>query len=344
MTKKDFELTGELAKKIIRDCGDSIFITNSKGNVVYINKGATDIFGYQPEEVVGRSVLGLYPRNLSEEREKWIEETEKEQKKVKTKVYGSDGNIKHILLTLYRVENDEDLLIGVSKDITEEEELKEIQKISSDTLVHDISNPAGVVKNLTEMLLELEEKDTDKKVLYKYLNKSAKKIINIADKAVEYARLKETKELSYESIDLKKIIDGSISNFERVTTEKEINIENYINGVNIKGSPLFIESVFDNLISNAIKYGDNKNKIVIDAQEIGNKFRISIADKGEGIPDKYKENIFHRFERVGKEGVKGTGLGLAIVKNIIESQHNGKIWVEDNEGGGSIFYVELPKE
>ncbi|MEE8358746.1 MAG: HAMP domain-containing sensor histidine kinase, partial [Candidatus Hydrothermarchaeales archaeon] len=62
----------------------------------------------------------------------------------------------------------------------------------------------------------------------------------------------------------------------------------------------------------------------------------------EGIPDEYKEGVFDRFKRVKKEGVKGTGLGLAIVKKVVEA-HNGRVWVEDNPGGGSIFYVTLPQ-
>jgi len=71
--------------------------------------------------------------------------------------------------------------------------------------------------------------------------------------------------------------------------------------------------------------------------------KVMVKDRGEGVPDEYKEKIFRRFERRMKEGVKGTGLGLAIVRRVMEF-HKGKVWVEDNPGGGSIFCVLLPKK
>ncbi len=67
-----------------------------------------------------------------------------------------------------------------------------------------------------------------------------------------------------------------------------------------------------------------------------------MKDWGYGIKDEDKEKLFTRFQRMDKKGVRGTGLGLAIVKRIVEL-HEGRVWVEDNLEGGSIFYVEIPK-
>ena len=89
-------------------------------------------------------------------------------------------------------------------------------------------------------------------------------------------------------------------------------------------------------------YSPEGSTIRIKVSEFGDRVVVSIADEGIGIPDKYKRRIFERFERGCKEGIKGTGLGLAIAKRIVEI-HNGRIWVEDNNPKGSIFYVELPK-
>jgi len=71
---------------------------------------------------------------------------------------------------------------------------------------------------------------------------------------------------------------------------------------------------------------------------------VSVADSGPGVPDEHKEKIFEKFHQV-KQGTKvpgqGAGLGLAISKTIAEA-HRGAIWVEDNPGGGSVFYLALP--
>jgi signal transduction histidine kinase len=103
-----------------------------------------------------------------------------------------------------------------------------------------------------------------------------------------------------------------------------------------------ISDVFENLVSNAIKYGRPGGVIRIDVRDGGDRWRVEVADTGDGIADADKEKLFTRFERLRKEGVKGTGLGLAIAKRIVDL-HGGSIWVEDNPGGGAVFCVALPK-
>ena len=103
-----------------------------------------------------------------------------------------------------------------------------------------------------------------------------------------------------------------------------------------------IEEVFSNLISNAVKYAPEGEKIVIESEEKDGFWRIKVIDFGEGIADENKDGIFDRFKRKAKRGVKGTGLGLAIAKRIIEL-HKGRIWIEDNPKSGAVFIVEIPK-
>ncbi|MGM0770736.1 MAG: sensor histidine kinase [Halobacteriota archaeon] len=105
-----------------------------------------------------------------------------------------------------------------------------------------------------------------------------------------------------------------------------------------------IEEVFINLISNAVKYSPENEDIIIGVKDQNENWTVTIADSGEGIPDKDKNMIFDRFKRaVGDCNVKGSGLGLAIVKRIVEL-HGGEVGVEDNPNGlGSVFWVTLKK-
>ncbi len=126
-------------------------------------------------------------------------------------------------------------------------------------------------------------------------------------------------------------------------SKKEIEIELVAKGAYPARVSQFIEAIFLNFLTNAIKYSPNKTKIVAGITDAGENWHVFVADNGEGIADKFKESIFARFERLKKEGVKGTGLGLAIAKRIVDI-HNGRVWVEDNPEGGSIFIVEIPKD
>lgn len=111
------------------------------------------------------------------------------------------------------------------------------------------------------------------------------------------------------------------------------------------GHPSPIIQLFQNLISNSLKYTDSKTppKIVIKSKELKREWKFSIEDNGIGIDKAYYDKIFNIFQRLhNKSEYSGTGMGLAIVKKIIEKL-NGKIWLESELGKGTTFYFTIPK-
>ena len=104
-----------------------------------------------------------------------------------------------------------------------------------------------------------------------------------------------------------------------------------------------ISQVFENLITNAIKFSKDADKIIITIDKDDNNLICSVQDFGIGIPKNQQAKVFERFYRVSGENIStypGMGLGLYIVKDIIE-RHNGEIWVESKPGGGSIFNFKI---
>ncbi len=115
-------------------------------------------------------------------------------------------------------------------------------------------------------------------------------------------------------------------------------------GISFEGDPVGLTSVVTNLVENAVKYSDPGEHIKIELEKTNNNIFITVADTGQGIAERERENVFRKFYRVGNEetrSAKGTGLGLYIVKQIVE-QHEGKISVIDNKPQGSVFRVEMP--
>ncbi|MFW6389595.1 MAG: sensor histidine kinase, partial [Halanaerobiales bacterium] len=102
--------------------------------------------------------------------------------------------------------------------------------------------------------------------------------------------------------------------------------------------------VISNLIGNALRYTFEGGEIVVDARKKDQYVNISVEDTGVGIPKEYQDKIFDKFIRANNndDNASGTGLGLAISKEIIEA-HNGKIWVESEEGEGSKFTFSVPR-
>jgi signal transduction histidine kinase len=101
-----------------------------------------------------------------------------------------------------------------------------------------------------------------------------------------------------------------------------------------------LQQVFQNLLTNAIKYNDKERaEIVIGGNENGDFFDFYVKDNGPGIEEKDNERIFRLFEKVDAEDGKGTGVGLNILKLLVETQ-GGKVWVESTLGEGSCFYFQ----
>ncbi|MCL4245754.1 MAG: ATP-binding protein, partial [Candidatus Dadabacteria bacterium] len=103
-----------------------------------------------------------------------------------------------------------------------------------------------------------------------------------------------------------------------------------------------IKNVFDNLLSNALRFTMPGGRVTIRAHEEGGFVRFSVEDTGAGIPAEHITNLFDRFYRVpGQEKQSGVGLGLSIVKEIVEA-HGGEVSVRSEQGKGSIFEFTLP--
>ncbi len=111
----------------------------------------------------------------------------------------------------------------------------------------------------------------------------------------------------------------------------------------MRGNPIRLRQMLDNLIGNAIKYTPEGGEITIDVEVQNDQVILRISDTGPGIPPADQPHIFEKFYRASNvpKGVGGSGLGLAIVKSIVDN-HQGRIWVDSLLGQGSTFTVVLP--
>ncbi len=141
--------------------------------------------------------------------------------------------------------------------------------------------------------------------------------------------------LEQRMLDLDRVFRDVIDYYRHDLEKKNITLEYLVKGERIAMANPLIEVVFSNLISNAIKYSPQGSRIEMDIAEEKNRYRIYVKDWGYGIKD--KEKLFTQFQKGDRKGI-----GLAIVKRVAEL-HGGRVWVEDNPEGGSVFYAEIPK-
>jgi signal transduction histidine kinase len=225
----------------------------------------------------------------------------------------------------------------------EAESSSRLKELLLDILRHDLMNPAGVIKSSAAIVMMKEPDEAARKEFMRLIVTSADHIIDLIENAKIYAKLENAESLPRERADLNEILRQVAEEMNVALVERKIRLELLPQGERPAVVNQMIRDVFTNLLSNAIKYSADGSKIEVNILGTEKAWLIYVKDWGVGISDADKPTLFTRFRRVEKQGVKGTGLGLAIVKRIVEL-HAGRVWIENNPEGGSIFYVEIPRE
>jgi signal transduction histidine kinase len=208
-----------------------------------------------------------------------------------------------------------------------------------DIMRHDLLNPAGVIKVYVSYLAE-GETDPRRRSMVEKIGLVNNKLIEMIENASKFSHLEAMTCIECSRQDLGRIVKDAVS--LALPHDKETEINYLPEGEYPADVNPMIGDVFSNIASNAIKYAAGGGRIEIGILDEVDSWRVYLKDFGPGIPDSDKEKIFTRFQRLEKESVQGTGLGLAIAWRLVKL-HEGRIWVEDNPAGGSIFFVSLPK-
>jgi signal transduction histidine kinase len=216
-------------------------------------------------------------------------------------------------------------------------------------VAHDLQNPLGVIFSFTQFLI-----DGTRDVVTEEQRDFVGRIANSAEfMSAVIADLVDISQMNAGKLTCTMIIfdvgyklSECIKRNRLIAAEKDIkiNFEFVEATVNISGDPERIEKVFNNILSNAIKYSAEGTEILVVLSLEKENVCIRITDCGIGIPVENQARIFVPFEKVarkGTKGEKGAGLGLAVAKGIIQ-EHRGKIFVESLAGKGSSFIVLLP--
>lgn len=225
--------------------------------------------------------------------------------------------------------------------LKEQETLR--KRLTSD-VAHELRTPIANVSSYLEAMIEGVWEPTPQRLqnCYDELDRISRLVSDL-----ERLRQIENENLNLRKteVDLLKLVQASVQNFEKQIAEKKLYCT-------VEGNPCTafvdggrIQQVVTNLLSNAIKYSNENGTIRIAVTDTEEASVISVDDEGIGIPEQEQKRIFERFYRTDKSRNRktgGAGIGLTIAKSIVQA-HDGTIAVESAEGRGSRFIVTLPK-
>jgi signal transduction histidine kinase/ligand-binding sensor domain-containing protein len=215
-------------------------------------------------------------------------------------------------------------------------------------IAHDLKNPFNTIIGFSDMMKE-SIRLNDPATFYEYtemINTSATQTLRLLENLLEWANSQRGKiSFTPEHLILSEILKDEITLIDDMAAGKNIEIKSYVDdSLTILADKNMIKTILRNLITNAVKYTHKNGQVQINADTHGNQVEISVTDTGIGMSQETVDKLFRidtHLSTRGTENEKGTGLGLFLSKEFVE-KHNGKIWVESEEGKGSTFKLILP--
>lgn len=252
---------------------------------------------------------------------------------------------------LQRFKNVE-LASALAEAETQKQRAEDANKLKSELLAiaaHDLKNPLQSIMGFAQ-LLAFKSSDAEKVGTYATtIERGAGRMLNIINDLLKSMRYELTTiELHKQVYDvgevMRMVVQNNLAQMEQKEQPLELTLApNALAEIDVSR----MQEVFDNLVSNAVKYTPKGKRIAIRlALNEGKRLVVSVCDEGQGLTDEDKQKLFGRFQRLSAQptgGESSTGLGLSIVKQLVEL-HGGKIWAEsEGAGKGATFFVELPQ-
>jgi len=351
---------------------EAILVRDLDSRILFWNDGAKEMYGYSQDEALNKVSHNLlqtkFPTSIKDldleliHKKKWSGElvhTKQDGKQIivasrQSLKVDDNGNpisfleinndiserkIAEMELKIYQ-ENLEEKVIERTKALElSNKELQQFAYVAS----HDLREPLRMITSFLQ-LLERQYKDKldeNANEFIEFAVNGAKRLDSMINDLLDYSRV-ANREREFNNV-----------NFNKVLEQTKLNLKSSINDTNasISYNPLptlfgdeqLMVQLFQNLISNSIKYRSNETpKIEISVLKESNHYLFKVEDNGIGMSPKNLERIFTIFQRLHtKDEYEGTGIGLAIAQKIVH-QHDGHIWAESELGEGTTLYFTIP--
>ncbi|KAA3595953.1 MAG: hybrid sensor histidine kinase/response regulator [Calditrichaeota bacterium] len=363
--QESLQKSEERYRLLAENINDLICLHKPNGEFVYVSHSCKEILGFRPEELVGKNPYDFFHEDDKERIQKESHEQILKGENHSLIVYRFRKKDKsHIWFETYSQpildQNSQVInIVTSSRDVTErvnyESKLSEYAsalKKSNDDLErfaysasHDLQEPLRTISGFLG-ILERKHKnnfDSDSLQFIDLCLQNSNRMQEMIESLLQYSRVR-TGEKELKNINLNSILDAIIFQHLQSTIEQRKAKITYSQMPTILANKYEIFALFQNLISNSIKFVSNEKTpiIKISVEEKTNEWLFAIEDNGIGIQPEKSELVFTIFKRLHtRTEFKGSGIGLATCKKIVES-YNGRIWYKPKSNDGTTFFFTIP--
>ncbi|MEP7104444.1 MAG: ATP-binding protein [Chloroflexota bacterium] len=254
---------------------------------------------------------------------------------------------------------DETMVVAVIRDITERKnaEARLLQAIEESDRVskaksyfvslvgHEFRTALTGIQGFSELLADQDFERDEVKEFAREIHNEALRLTRMISEMLDLERMESGRmQLNYAQIDLNRVVAEVADRFQATTQNHWMLLDLSADIPLIDGDADKLTQVVSNLVSNAIKYSPEGGDVLVVSVADGDAVRVSITDKGLGLPPEALDTVFERYARhesKDRESITGTGLGLPVVRQIVE-MHGGRVWADSEEGKGSTFTFTIP--
>lgn len=374
--RKKAEEQQALLASIINSSDEAIFSIGLDRKITSWNHGAASLFGYSPDQILGKDITILIPSDRKTEEDLILNEITQGDgmEHFETERLRRDGVTLEISLNVSPLRDLDGKIIGASKIARNITELKKAQKSIAElnlsleqkvadrteqlrilnseleaftySVSHDLRAPLRIIDGFASMLVSdhAEKLDAEGQRVLQVIMTNAKKMGQLIDDLLNLSHLGR-KEIVTSRVDMNRLVQSAID--EQLGTypdrEKDITVDSLLPA---SCDHNLILRVWGNFISNALKYSAKQKApaIHISSWQNGVDIVYAVKDNGVGFDMKYADKLFGVFQRLHRAtDYEGTGVGLALAQRIV-NKHSGRIWAESAPGEGATFYFSLPKK
>jgi PAS domain S-box-containing protein len=337
-------------------------VVDKEGKINYINKSFEEMLGWKSQEIIGKSMVEIVPR----EDLHGIEVSFKER--ILTQVLAGQKFVADLTNPFYYLRKDKSRFpvssivapvvlnkkivgaVEVFRDITKEKGIDKAKTEFVSLASHQLRTPLSTVNWYSEMLLtgDVGEISTEQKLYLEEIYRGNQRMVDLVNTLLDVSRIElgtfdgESKPTNIVAL-VESVLDEQKLQIDEKKLKLKCVIADHIPLIQV--DPKLIRMVIQNLLSNSVKYTPERGKIsILLALDDKKNVIIKMSDTGYGIPKSQQDKIFTKLFRadnvVGKD-TEGTGLGLYIAKSIVD-QAGGSLWFESEENKGTTFHVLLP--
>jgi PAS domain S-box-containing protein len=332
----------------------SIVITDKQGHIEYVNQHFIRLTGYTFEEIKGQNSSILKTDQTSPALYKDLWDTilagkvwtgQFLNKKKNVEEYWEQAFIAPVMDEHSAITH----FVAVKEDITQRKQAEtEREQLISDlnayahTVAHDLKNPISVLMGYSELMLDHYEQmeESERSRYLDMISKTSVKMYTIIDELLLLSSVRTQANIRKVPLEMQKILKESLQRLDQLIKDNQAEVTIQGEMPTAYGYAGWIEEVWVNYLSNAVKYGGKPSKIVIGADVQPGKVRFWVQDNGQGLNPDQQAHLFQEFSRVTPTPTEGHGLGLSIVRRIVEKL-GGQVGVTSEIGKGSTFFFEL---